>query len=376
MLIPSLLLPPRQAIQPALLERAGSFHRATAPARGLFLLSVLCWVSTALASEPCQAPATPRSASTLNLRMDNDLLGGTGQDQGYSNGILATLVSPNLADQANSTCLPGVARWLSQQFAERQSSTIDEWHLTAGFGHLMFTPTERKRRGLIASDRPYAGALMFSLGYSARTGDVLRTSQLRVGVVGPSAKAGEVQNALHRVIGADSSLGWDNQLHDEPVIQLIHERRERLRSSSSSQAWQWDAIGAVGGSIGNFATAAHAGMELRLGTELSDDFGMAPLRPAGENTTAFRTLADGMWRSHLFLSLDARWVMRDITLDGNTFRNSHSVDKRPFVADIGYGIAADRGRWRIAFARYHRTREFAGQRQRPVFGSVTFTRGF
>ncbi|MBO2006956.1 DUF2219 family protein [Serratia marcescens] len=26
----------------------------------------------------------------------------------------------------------------------------------------MFTPTERKRRGLIASDRPYAGALMFS----------------------------------------------------------------------------------------------------------------------------------------------------------------------------------------------------------------------
>jgi hypothetical protein len=103
---------------------------------------------------------------------------------------------------------------------------------------------------------------------------------------------------------------------------------------------------------------------------------MAPLRPAGENTTAFQTLADGMWRSHLFLSLDARWVMRDITLDGNTFRNSHSVDKRPFVADIGYGIAADRGRWRIAFARYHRTREFAGQRQRPVFGSVTFPRGF
>ncbi|HBO7922078.1 TPA: lipid A deacylase LpxR family protein, partial [Pseudomonas aeruginosa] len=47
-----------------------------------------------MASEPCQAPATPRSASTLNLRMDNDLLGGTGQDQGYSNGILATLVSP------------------------------------------------------------------------------------------------------------------------------------------------------------------------------------------------------------------------------------------------------------------------------------------
>ena len=44
-------------------------------------------------------------------------------------------------------------------------------------------------------------------------------------------------------------------------------------------------------------------------------------------------------------------VLHDITLDGNTFKSSHSVDKRPFVADVGYGIAMTQGNWRIAIAR-------------------------
>ncbi|MFA4261132.1 DUF2219 family protein, partial [Xanthomonas perforans] len=70
----------------------------------------------------------------------------------------------------------------------------------------------------------------------------------------------------------------------------------------------------------------------------------------------------------------SRWVIRDITLDGNTFRNSHSVDKRPFVGDVGYGLAVMYGRWKFALARYHRTREFDTQRETPVYGSFTISR--
>lgn len=76
----------------------------------------------------------------------------------------------------------------------------------------------------------------------------------------------------------------------------------------------------------------------------------------------------------LFLALDARWVLHDITLDGNTFRSSHSVDKRAMVADLGYGIAAYVGDWRVALARYHRTREFRGQKEVPVYGTITLGR--
>ncbi|ROO38390.1 hypothetical protein SAMN05428955_0389 [Pseudomonas sp. 7SR1] len=329
----------------------------------------------ALADEGCDRKGVA-AESTVNLRVDNDMFGGLGQDQGYSNGFLLTVVSPNLIHRADDPCLPDIARRLNQAFSGLQPGGIDELNMTMGVGQTMYTPTDRVPRELIADDRPYAGALMFSLGYNARKGDHLRTSQLRLGIVGPAAKAGEVQDWWHGVIGVDRFNGWDNQLHNEPVVQFIHERRTRFAPMQSTGSWRWDAISHWGGSLGNFATYANTGMELRFGYLLPDDFGTAPLRPAGENTSPIRTSATQGWRGHLFVAADARWVLRDITLDGNTFRSSHSVDKRPFVADIGYGIAFTHGHWRVAFARYHRTREFEGQHERPTFGSFTIGRRF
>ena len=108
---------------------------------------------------------------------------------------------------------------------------------------------------------------------------------------------------------------------------------------------------------------------------LPDDFGSTPLRPAGENTAPPRRGApDRRWAGHLFANLDARWVLYDITLDGNTWKNSHSVDKRPFVADVGLGIAVTRGDWKFAFAHYFRSREFEGQKERPAYGSFTVSK--
>ncbi len=170
--------------------------------------------------------------------------------------------------------------------------------------------------------------------------------------------------------------GWDNQLRDEPVLQLVHERRRRMHAATRASGWGWDAIGHWGGSLGNFATYLNAGTEWRMGLHLPDDFGTAPLRPAGENSAPVVVRSAPGWAGHLFVVLDARWVAHDITLDGNTFRSSHRVDSRPVVADIGYGLAFTRNRWRFAFARYHRTREFDGQRDVPVYGSFTIGRKF
>lgn len=79
---------------------------------------------------------------------------------------------------------------------------------------------------------------------------------------------------------------------------------------------------------------------------------------------------------HLFLTFDARWVLYDITLDGNTFRDSHSVDKKALVGEAGLGLALTKGRWKFALARYYRSREFERQMEAPVFGSFTISRAF
>lgn len=349
----------------------------TARAAALILVGLLIApIEAAGQARSCDRGAPSRSEGTINLRVDNDMFGGIGQDQGYSNGFLLSAVSPNLAGYGDDPCLPQIVRHLNRYLSWLQPEGFDEQNMTMGIGQMMYTPTDRIRRDLIADDRPYAGALMLSVGYNARKGDHLRTTQLRLGMVGPAAKAGAIQGWWHGVIGADRFRGWHNQLRNEPVMQLLHERRRRVLRLEQSAGWGWDLAHHWGASLGNFATYANAGGEWRFGYHLPDDFGTAPLRPAGENTSPVRVLRTDGWSGHLFAAVDARWVLRDITLDGNTFRSSHSVDKRPFVADIGYGFAIYRGHWRLAVARYHRTREFHGQHEVPVYGTITIGRRF
>jgi hypothetical protein len=319
------------------------------------------------------------SRPTIAVRVDNDLFGGRAQDQGYSNGLMVTAMSPNLADYKNDPCLPRIGQLLNRHLDWLQPEGFEQLNMVVSVGQALYTPTDKEPSELIVHDRPYAAVLLASIGYNARRGSDLRSTHLRLGIVGPSARGYEVQDAWHKLIGVDRFNGWDNQLRDEPVVQLVHERMRRytLPAVLSGASLQQDLIIHGGGALGNFATYANAGAEWRIGWRLPDDFGSTPLRPAGENTAPARQRSPNRgWAGHAFVTFDARVVAHDITLDGNTFRNSHSVDRRLAVADMGYGVAVTRGAWKLAFARYHRTREFNGQSERPVFGSFTISKAF
>lgn len=78
-----------------------------------------------------------------------------------------------------------------------------------------------------------------------------------------------------------------------------------------------------------------------------------------------------------FGTADGRAVARDIFLDGNTFRDSPSVTKKPFVADLGAGVGLIAGPWQLTYTQVWRTREFKTQRGRfNNFGSVTLSRAY
>lgn len=343
----------------------------------LWLILLSLHSSIALSADTCQQQASIFSSGTINFRLDNDAFGGDGQDQGYTNGFMASWVSPNLAGYTDQSCLPAVVRGLNRYLSWLQPRGFDEHNVTLGIGQMMYTPADPDRRDLIVDDRPFAGALMASIGYNARRGNRLLSSQLRIGVVGPASRAGKTQTAFHRMVGAKPFKGWEHQLHNEPVIQYLHERRWRLADNRDAKSkWGWDVIGHAGVSLGNFATYANTGMEFRFGYLLPDDFGTAPLRPAGEKAAPVKVRSRDGWAGHIFAAFDARLVGYDITLDGNTFRSSHSVRRKPFVADFGYGFALTRNKWRITMGRYHRTREFVGQRDSPVYGAITVGRRF
>ena len=322
-----------------------------------------------------QAQAKDGSPPIVDLRVDNDLFAN--QDQGYTSGVLIGFVSPNLKDYTDDRCLPAPARWLNAYLDWLQPRGFDQQNMVVRIGQGMFTPSDPKPSELIEDDRPYAGVFLVSLGYNARENDYLRSTTLDMGLVGPSSRAEEIQDFIHDLIGSEKFNGWDNQLRDEVVFRIVHERARRFPAEGmfgDDNGFGFDAIRHYGLSLGTLATYANAGGEIRFGWRLPDDFGTSPLRPAGENSAPnVRARYSSDWSVHGFISVDARVVLRDITLDGNTWKTSHSVDKEIVVGEAAVGVAIRHGRWKFAYARYFRTREFEGQGDTPSYGSFTIS---
>src|SRR5690606_24594742 len=153
---------------------------------------------------------------------------------------------------------------------------------------------------------------------------------LQAGIVGPSARGQQAQDAIHKLTGDDPFLGWDNQLRDEGVFRVVHERLRRhlpAAAPSREDGWRRDAITHWGVSVGNLLTRVNLGGEVRWGPMLPHDFGSSPTRPAGERTIGRRGDGSGAFAAtlagHAFVSIDARWVFWDVSLDGNAFKDSH-----------------------------------------------------
>ncbi|NVK40036.1 MAG: lipid A deacylase LpxR family protein [Oceanospirillaceae bacterium] len=313
---------------------------------------------------------------TYNFYLENDLFSET--DRHYTNGIRFSAVSPDIDNYLYDPRLPRWVRrvndWFEPLYPVPESRT-DEVHrnivLTAG--QLIFTPEDIDRTTLDPDDRPYAAWLYGGVGYHAKTREKLNSVELNFGVVGPAALGQEAQDFIHELRGFDKFQGWDHQLKNEPGLQLVYEHKRRIRELPPGTGWGADLIWHDGGSLGNVATYLNAGAELRAGWRLPDDFGTSALRPGGDNSAPGRgdPRMHGGLGIHGFLSLDGRWVLRNIFLDGNTWRDSHSVDKEPLVGEAAYGISAVYKRWKVSFAQVHRSREFEGQPKSNSYGSLS-----
>jgi hypothetical protein len=110
---------------------------------------LLLLLSTSALAQSCPQDNPLRSTGTLNLRIDNDMFGGIGQDQGYSNGFLVSWVSPNLVDYRDDPCLPRLVRGLNRFLTVLQPEGFDEQNMTIGFGQMMYTPSDKTRSDLI-----------------------------------------------------------------------------------------------------------------------------------------------------------------------------------------------------------------------------------
>src|SRR4030043_1297 len=168
--------------------------------------------------------------------------------------------------------------------------------------------------------------------------------------------------------------GWDNQLENEPGIILYYEQARRYEKGDLPFNLQFDIVPHFGGGLGNVFPYASAGLILRLGPNLKNDFGPPRIRPRRPGAGFFRR--ERGLNYYLFAGLEGRAIIRNIFLDGNTFRYSHSVEKKLFVGDLQAGVAFQLDRFQVSYTQIYRTKEFKGQNNADIYGSLNLSYQF
>ncbi len=338
----------------------------------LALAAVLFAIGGLAAPRAAHADATAKAwpAGTWTLLMENDRFADT--DRHYTHGTRLAWVSDKIG--AGPEWVPDLLNRL-YPFADARAGRI-------GFavGQNIYTPESISRRDPIATDRPYAGWLYGAASVHVETRqkligrpfDVLDTVEMQLGVIGPLSLAEPTQKMVHALIGATRPSGWGSQLDTEPGVALLAERKWRTPEMKlAGGAVAVDAIPHLGGALGNVYTHVNAGTMVRLGRNLSLDYGPPHIQPALSGLEAIDSGGALGW--YLFAGVEGRAVGRNIFLDGNTFSDSHHVDKNPFVGDFQAGGAIILHGWRLAYTHVIRTREFESQKEADRYGAVSLS---
>ncbi len=320
------------------------------------------WVLVALllglVSPQLQATSVEPEQGILVLEYENDLF--TGEDRYYTSGVRASWITP-------SARVPGLLRDLGTMipFFPGRGDIKASWSI----GQNMYTPEDIEAAVPDPGERPYAGWLYASGGLLEETGDRLDRLQLTLGIVGPASLAQETQKTVHELMGAPIPQGWDHQLDNEPTLMVSYERQWRSLTTATDHDLRIDVIPHWGGTLGTPFSLVNSGLTLRIGRNLPHDYGPPRIQPALPGSGLFVPRRQRGW--YLFAGVDARLVAWNVFLDGNTWRDSPSVDRRPLVADAQVGAVLGLGRLRLAYTHVFRTPEFRNQGERDDFGAVS-----
>jgi hypothetical protein len=345
-------------------------RREAAPRAALIIVAAIAGLALPAAADEYDPQIT--------IQLDNDWfgkIGGNQNDRDYTTGIRIAYLSDSV----------GVPGWVEditnvpRLFGSPTDNTVWRWGVS--INQNIYTPEDTTTSDPIPDDRPYAAWLSLGLTLQGirRVGDEpvrLDTFDAQFGVVGPWALGEQFQNNFHNVIDDDETQGWDNQLDNEPAIQLTYERRWRTDSWDlvPGIGLEMDAVPYVGLGLGNVQIYGATGSIFRIGQSLAKDFGPPSIRPALPGSESF---SDRGFSWYVFGGVQGKLVAHDIFLNGNTFDDdSPSVDKIPAVAEGSFGLTLLFGDVRLSYTHIFRTPEFTEQHRIQQFGSLTFSVSF
>jgi len=323
----------------------------------IMLLSTTLGMGTSFAAEPLTSDREKDDKGILSFSLENDAV--FDKDNNYTNGGRISYISPET-----------VPYWL-----ERTANFIPildtagnkRWGFAAGQN--IYTPNDISLKNPPLTDRPYAAWLYGTAMLISDNTKTLDTFAVTAGMVGPSALGEQVQDTVHTAIGYQQPQGWDHQLKDEPGIIVSYDRKWRGLYEFSPFGFGFDITPSAGANLGNVDTSANVGLMARFGRDLPSDYGPPLIEQGASGSDFFVPTKKFGW--YVFGGVEGKAVGRDIFLDGNTFRDSPSVDKNILVGGVQGGIAFTFDDVRISYTEVHRTNEYKGETQPEEYGAIT-----
>lgn len=323
------------------------------------LLSLLLGLSCLSAEEK-----NDFSFERFNFYFENDIFDNT--DKGYTNGVKFSAIYQVNTQEYTYLTVPFIHDESKNHF------------VTFSLGQEIYTPEDTNVTEPIPGDHPYAGWLYVAMALHQADDKQSDTLELQLGVVGPAALGEETQNGIHEKTGSEIANGWDNQLHNEFGILLAYEHRWRHVTDALFWGLNADAIPFAGAGLGNVRTYASAGAAVRFGWNIPHDFGKSVVHPARETgLPAFKKGNERYspkWAFYFLSAFDMSAVARNIFLDGNTFKDSPSVDDRDyFMGEFTAGFGIDYGSFHFALMNTYNTKDFPLDSAGYSFGSVSLS---
>jgi lipid A 3-O-deacylase len=279
----------------------------------------------------------------LKINFDNDIFDNT--DRYYTNGIRIDIISPFLKSMPLNYVM------------------IPYWRAAINYYGIcivqnMYTPSTTKVGGILRGDRPYAASLYLG-SYKISNDPIYRyrqTSELDIGIIGPSSLGGVVQKSFHEAVPTNNEpLGWVYQIRNDLILNYTFKAEKGIISGRN---FEMNCNGEA--ALGTQFTHIGGGMTVRAGI-----FNPYFANLGVQKSSAARKQDLRNFQAYFYTDLATSFIGYDATLEGGMFNHSSvytltgkSISR--IVAEGCAGIAVVAGGIRLDVGQYILSPEFHG----------------
>lgn len=340
--------------------------------RCLLIVAALLTAFSGFGQSPLTPLADDRKTFTLQEEDDSLVKPSLASDRGYTNGTRMLWSWTPVKGSELEKLATILCRHDDDEHCQRA--------VTAGIGQNMYTPEFLLSPRPIRGDRPYGGWLYGTLMFDATRLTTNDHVELYAGVIGRDSHAADAQIFVHKHVtpGAPDPLGWKTQIGEWAAFLATYERRVKLlpRHVPDGRPEWFDLSPAIGASAGNVFINASAGVTMRLGYNLSDQF----INSIKSSTMALRMPLDGFtvasvkerarhepkpdWDAYVYVVANASYAARNVFIDADA--GQYLIERRSNVREHRAGATFRLHHFRFAYQQTWRSSEF-----RPLVRNIT-----